>query len=199
MGEGKVLCGSNSYTEKFYFNDELRSIPEPVKRELQMMCVSFTEQVGGTLMVSFTEQGELRLELGKDDADYLYDDIEAELAIRQLQKEKQELFLQLEEYYRSFVLRTVRAEAAARELEEFLLQEEREAAELEALMREEEEPFEEEDAEEEEDPIEYGEELYEDEMAERLAEEFEDPDAPAEQETEEISLDDYLGELLHHD
>ena len=42
-----VLCGASSYEQKYYFNQDFASLPEAVKQELQIMCVLFTEDVGG--------------------------------------------------------------------------------------------------------------------------------------------------------
>ena len=33
-----VLCGSNSYEKKYYFNEEFDSLPEAVKKQLHVMC-----------------------------------------------------------------------------------------------------------------------------------------------------------------
>ena len=43
-GETTVLCGSNSYERKYYFNEDFESLPDAVKRQLQVMCVWFTEE-----------------------------------------------------------------------------------------------------------------------------------------------------------
>ena len=49
--EDRVLCGANSYEKKYYLNPKFNNLPEQVKQELQIMCVMFTEEVGGTLIV----------------------------------------------------------------------------------------------------------------------------------------------------
>ena len=48
-----VLCGASSYEQKYYFNQDFASLPETVKQELQIMCVLFTEDVGGLDFVGF--------------------------------------------------------------------------------------------------------------------------------------------------
>ena len=52
-----VLCGASSYEQKYYFNQDFASLPETVKQELQIMCVLFTEDVGGILTLEFDEDG----------------------------------------------------------------------------------------------------------------------------------------------
>ena len=94
--EKRVLCGANSYEQKYYFNPEYDRLPQQIKEELQIMCVSFTEDVGGTLLVEFDEAGNLNLTVQVDDHDYLYDEIGSGIEISRLQREKEELFEQLE-------------------------------------------------------------------------------------------------------
>ena len=100
----KVLCGASAYEKKFYLNEEFNSLPERVKQELQIMCVLFTEEVGGILLLEFQEDGTLQLITQADEGDLLYDDIGSGLKIRQIQLEKQELLESLEMYYKVFVL-----------------------------------------------------------------------------------------------
>ena len=45
--ENIILCGANSYQQKYYFNEKFKLLPENIKKELQIMCVLFTEDVGG--------------------------------------------------------------------------------------------------------------------------------------------------------
>ncbi len=101
--ENIVLCGASSYEQKFYLNPRFGNLPEAVRRELQIACVVFTEEAGGILTFEFRPDGTLVLNTRKDERDYLYDDIEAELQIRRLTEEKAELLESLETYYRVFV------------------------------------------------------------------------------------------------
>ena len=58
MDENKiVLCGANAYEKKYYFNPDFDRLPEDVKNELKIMCVLFTEEVGGILDMEFDEEG----------------------------------------------------------------------------------------------------------------------------------------------
>lgn len=102
--ENVVLCGSSAYERKFYFNEDFSSLPERVREELQIMCVLFTEDVGGVLTLEFDEDGNLDLKVSVDDNDLLFDEIGSALKIKQLQSEKRELFEALEMYYKVFFL-----------------------------------------------------------------------------------------------
>ncbi len=102
--ERVVLCGANSYEQKYYLNQDFENLPKGIQDELKMICVLYTEEVGGILTIEYEEDGSLILRSAADDMDYLYDEISAGLKIRQIQQERQELFQALELYYQIFFL-----------------------------------------------------------------------------------------------
>lgn len=99
-----VLCASSAYEKKFWLNEDFKALPEQIKQELKIMCVLFTEDVGGILTMEFEEDGTLIFRVDSDEADYLYDEIGSVLKIKQLQREKTELLEALELYYKVFFL-----------------------------------------------------------------------------------------------
>ena len=99
-----VLCGSSSYSKKYYLNEDFRALPEDVQKELQIMCVLYTEEVGGTLTLTFDEDGTLELITRAEEGDLLYDEIGSVLKIKQLRRDKADLFEALETFYRVFFL-----------------------------------------------------------------------------------------------
>lgn len=99
-----VLCGASAYTKKYYLNEDFEGLPQGVKDELKIMCVLYTEDVGGTLTLKFDENGTLCFETAADEEDLLYDDIGSVLKIKQLQRTKTELLEALETYYKVFFL-----------------------------------------------------------------------------------------------
>jgi hypothetical protein len=97
--EEMILCGANSYEKKYYLNQQFNNLPEQVKQELQVMCVLFTEEIGGIFVLEYSENGKLVLKTQVEENDFLFDEIGAELKIKQLREEKKELFESLEAYY----------------------------------------------------------------------------------------------------
>ncbi|MBQ9420522.1 MAG: hypothetical protein IJU30_02030 [Lachnospiraceae bacterium] len=93
-----VLCGANAQSMRYYFNeDDFGILPEQIKKELKIICVTYCADVGGAVTLSF------------DDAHHLHfqtidpiDEIGSELKIRKLQNDYRELFEQLEEFSRTF-------------------------------------------------------------------------------------------------
>ena len=105
MYEGRVvLCVSNAYEQKYYLNEDFEGLPKSIKNELKIMCVLYTEDVGGILSLVFEEDGTLVFEVNSDEGDLLYDEIGSVLLIKKLQEEKKELLESLELYFKVFFL-----------------------------------------------------------------------------------------------
>lgn len=104
MDEEMVLCAASSYEQKYYLNPEFESLPEEVKQELQIMCVLYTADVGGVLLLVFDENGNLELKVEHNEGDFSFDEIGSVLKIKELQDTKEELFKSLEMFYKVFYL-----------------------------------------------------------------------------------------------
>ncbi len=100
-----VLCGANAYEKKYYFNEKFNGIPESIKEELHIICVLFTEEVGGVFTIVFEEDGSVSFETEAYEEDILYDDISSGLLVREIRMQRQELMESLSLYYRVFVLK----------------------------------------------------------------------------------------------
>ena len=99
-----VLCGANSYEEKFYLNPDFDQLPQSIKDELKIMCVLYVHDVGGILTVVFEDDGELKLEVSSEEFDPTFDEIGSQLKIKEIQRDKQELLEALQVFYKVFFL-----------------------------------------------------------------------------------------------
>lgn len=104
MDERIVLCGANSYEQKYYFNGKFENIPESIKEELHIICVLFTEEVGGIFTVVFETDGSISLETDAQEDDLLYDEVSSGLLVGEIRRNRQEMFESLSLYYRVFIL-----------------------------------------------------------------------------------------------
>lgn len=100
-----VICGANAYEEKYYFNPDFNKVPDSIKDELHIICVLFTEEVGGIFTIGFDEEGELEFTTQAADEDYLYDEIAAGLLVSKIRSTRQELMQSLSLFYRAIVLK----------------------------------------------------------------------------------------------
>ncbi len=109
-GEKVVLCGANAYEKKYYFNQDFRAIPESIQRELHIICVLFTEEVGGIFTIAFEEDGTVVMETNAEEDDIYYDEVSSGLLVAEIRRQRQELFESLRLYYRVVILHEDMAE-----------------------------------------------------------------------------------------
>lgn len=103
MEERIVLCGASSYEQKYYYNTIFEKIPKSIQDELRIMCVLFTEEVGGVITFVFETDGSLSIETEAAENDFMYDEISSGLLVNKIRSTRQELLESLDLYYRVFV------------------------------------------------------------------------------------------------
>lgn len=100
-----VVCGANAYEEKYYLNEQFNKLPESVKEELRVICVLYTQEVGGIFTVEIDEDGEIVLRTQADEEDITYDEVSSGLMLGEVRRHRQELWESLQLYYRVFILK----------------------------------------------------------------------------------------------
>ncbi len=100
MYDEVILCAASAYNRKYYLNEQFSRLPDSIKEELQILCVLFTEDVGGILQLVFDEDGDLEFRTSCEENDFFYDEIGSALKIKQYREQKRELFEALQTYYR---------------------------------------------------------------------------------------------------
>ena len=91
--EEVVLCGASAYNKKFYLNEDFKGLPSQVKDELKIMCVLFTEDIGGIIQLVFDEEGNLEFRTSCDEGDLEWIPIEDLLKLPMWEGDK--IFLDL--------------------------------------------------------------------------------------------------------
>jgi hypothetical protein len=104
MSDEVILCVSNAYQKKFYLNENFNGLPQSIREELKIMCVLYTEDVGGILELVFDEDGNLQFKTTCEENDFFYDEIGSVLKIKQYQNDRRDLLEAIETYYRILYL-----------------------------------------------------------------------------------------------
>ncbi len=99
-----VLCAASAYEQKYYFNGSFSQIPGEIKDQLHIICVLFTEDIGGIIMFVFDKEGNLQIRTEAKDSDYNYDEIGAALEVKEIQRHRRDMLNGLELYYRAVFL-----------------------------------------------------------------------------------------------
>ncbi len=83
-----VLCGASAYEQKYYFNNIFDKIPKSIQDELHIICVLFTEEVGGVITFVFEPDGSLSIETESAEDDFYYDEISSGLLVGKIRNTK---------------------------------------------------------------------------------------------------------------
>ena len=105
MSETTVLCAASAYEEKYYLNPAFSKLPEDIQKELKIISVLFTEEIGGIFIMEFDPDGNLQFKTEARDSDYSYDEIGSALMIKEIQKSRRELLEELELFYKVVFLK----------------------------------------------------------------------------------------------
>ncbi|MBO5093504.1 MAG: hypothetical protein J6C33_03990 [Lachnospiraceae bacterium] len=103
--ERMILCGANAYDQKYFFNEKFKQIPQSIQDELHIICVLFTEEVGGVFTIVFEPDGGVSLETDAEEDDIYYDEIGSGLLIGEIRRKRGELLQSLSLYYRALILK----------------------------------------------------------------------------------------------
>lgn len=97
--ESIPIIVSNSYIKKYYLDNRLEILPKEIKNKLKEVFVTFTENVGGILVVVFDNKNyNLLLNIEKNDDDISFDEINANYKLSKLENENIELFEQIAKF-----------------------------------------------------------------------------------------------------
>lgn len=97
--EKTVLAGASREKQKYFFEPKFNGLPQAIKDEIRNVCIIMAERLGCTFLISFEESGDLEFEIIKNEGDFDFDDIGAELEIKSLKSEKKELIKALKLWY----------------------------------------------------------------------------------------------------
>jgi len=102
--ETVTLCGASSYEQKYYLNPLFSRLPDDMKDQLKVICVLFTEEIGGSFFMEFDEHAKLQFRTMARESDYNYDEIGAALMIKEIRKSREPFLASLEMFYRVLIL-----------------------------------------------------------------------------------------------
>lgn len=83
----QILCSASKYTRKFFWNPDFQDCPKELQQEMQILCVMFTEEVGGIVIVYFDDNGSITMVSSGEEDDPYFDRIGSGLKLEQV-KEK---------------------------------------------------------------------------------------------------------------
>lgn len=96
----EVLIYASYKNQKYYFNNKFDKLPQIIKKELKVLSICISEKINGAFSFGFYNNGDVYLE-AIDEETFDFDEIEAKLQLKNLEKEQAELLNSLTLFYLS--------------------------------------------------------------------------------------------------
>ena len=85
--------------QKYFLEPEFSMLPDGIKAEVQTVCVVVAQKLMCTFVMGFFEDGNVYFDIVKSEGTIDFDDIGAELEIKNIRREKAELLKALKIWY----------------------------------------------------------------------------------------------------
>ncbi len=100
--QDNILAAASYEKQKYYLEPKFQTLPENIQEEVRILCVSLAQKLECTFLMGFHEDGEVYFETVKGEDDFNFDEIGAELEIKELFRVKKELLGALKIWYTIF-------------------------------------------------------------------------------------------------
>lgn len=94
-----VLAAASCKEQKYYIAKEFEVLPSEIKDEIKITCVLIAQKLFCTFVIGFLEEGDIYFDIVKEESELDFDDIGAELEIKEIRKKKKELLNALKLWY----------------------------------------------------------------------------------------------------
>ena len=85
-----IIGAANPAVRKYFAGPAFAQMPLDVRQEVQALCVSAAERIGATFLLVLAPDGQVKCQTVADDA-IGFDEIGAELVVKEVYREKAEL------------------------------------------------------------------------------------------------------------
>ena len=109
-----VMAAASFEKQKYFLDPEFSALPDSIKAEVQTVCVVLAEKLMSTFVMGFYEDGNVYFDIIKSEDAIDFDDIGAELEIKEIRREKAELLKALKIWY--MIYKTPEGEKVKEEL-----------------------------------------------------------------------------------
>ncbi len=109
-----TLAAASFEKQKYFFAPEFQKLPDDIQNEIKVICVMTAQKLCCTFVMGFEETGDIFFELIKNEGQLDFDEIGAELEIKEMRRTKKELLKALKLWY--LIFQTQEGEEIAKEL-----------------------------------------------------------------------------------
>lgn len=98
----KILAVASYEKQKYYLEQAFQALPASIQEEVRVLCVLLAQKLMCTFVVGFYEDGQVYFETVLREDDFNFDDIGAQLEIKEIYRKKKDLLASLSLWYRIY-------------------------------------------------------------------------------------------------
>lgn len=95
----KILAAASYEKQKYFIEPAFQALPEEIQKEMKILCVLTAQKLCCTFLIGFEQNGDIYFETVQEKQNFDFDEIGAELEIKKIQSEHQELLKALKLWY----------------------------------------------------------------------------------------------------
>ena len=97
----EVIAAASFYKQKYFMNPKFSVLPKDIKTEIQALSICSAEKIRGVFVIGFYDNGDIYIEAQREENDFEYDEINAELVSNNVLTEKEELIKALKIWFQT--------------------------------------------------------------------------------------------------
>ena len=97
-----VLAAASYEKQKYYLEPKFQELPESIQEDVRIICVTTAQKLLCTFIIGFHEDGEIYFNTVKREDDFNFDEIGAELEIKEIFRTQKELLSALKLWFTVF-------------------------------------------------------------------------------------------------
>lgn len=83
----QIFISASYYKQKYYANPKFEGIPVEIRNEMRTLCIMLAEKLHGIITLGFKPSGDVFFEVDAEEDDFEYDEIGAQLELKEVEKE----------------------------------------------------------------------------------------------------------------
>lgn len=97
--EKQIFMSASYYKQKYYTNPEFEGLPVEIRNHMKDLCIMLAEKLHGIITLGFHLDGEVFLDIAAEEGDIEYDEIGAQLELKEVREEQEEKFKTMKLWY----------------------------------------------------------------------------------------------------
>lgn len=97
-----ILAAASYEKQKYYLEPKFQALPESIQEEIRIICVTTAQKLGCTFLMGFRQNGEIYFETVKREDDFNFDEIGAELEVKEIIRKQKHLLASLTAWFTIF-------------------------------------------------------------------------------------------------